>query len=163
MSLLILFPILLLATLIILPIYLYNKNSTTVNTSITTTPAIQNIINLLNENDTYNMEFTSEKNFPKKITLGTFVSDIYLIKLFFYFNIKQSIFDNALINLIINDENGNIIHKIELTNFSNSPIEIDLLDLHVMNNYKVVLELNGEIKINSPKLSFKFVSHPDNN
>jgi len=100
-------------------------------------------------------DYSTQDNVEKKFILGTFISTVILNKLFFYFNIDNSIFNNSIVKISLMDSNNNTITLTTITDFLKSPVIINLNNINVITENKVILILSGDnTKIFEPSVTF---------
>ena len=105
-----------------------------------------------------NIDYSSTNNNEKSFTFGTFTSSVVLSNISFSFNVEDSVFTNASVNLILSDSNNDDyeFYKETIDNFITSPIEFQIDNIIIPKDTKLILKLNGDIKLFRPNVSFTY-------
>jgi hypothetical protein len=133
----------------------FTSMKTTPDNKVTTTPGSQR--NTLTFNSNTGIDYSAANNIEKSFTFGTFTASVILTNMSFSFDVNNSVFTNASVNLVMKDSNNNEFYKQTIDNFIKSPMEFQINDINVPKDTKLMLIINGDsIKLFRPNVSFTY-------
>ena len=146
--------------LVVLPVSLFVVYSIIgyVFSNKTTTPSISR--DMLIFNSYPGIDYSTFDNTQKIFTFGTFIYPVILTGMLFFVD-NNSIFDNAYVDLVINDNNNQIFNK-QITDFTKSITETKIDNIIVPKDAKLILIINGDnIKLFKSSISFTILPYTE--